>query len=181
MNQSRYALEVGQLTKTDAVKQFGIGEDIQPTIFGWMQDKLVMVATLAPKVAKPKRYEAFYMATVAMRRGFEADAVTLVLDGYFATPQTEDAPEVRFAAGDEAATEALIAVHVPAEAPTTLSVLPYQVGFGRVVTFKDQVGVPMAQEVAYSEGLREALAMPLGTPIDSDDLAAIGINMEMVE
>lgn len=181
MNQSRYALEVGQLTKTDAVKQYGIGEDIQPTIFGWMQDKLVMVATLAPKVAKPKRYEAFYMATVAMRRGFEADSVTLVLDGYFATPESEEAPEVRFAAGDEAATEALIAVHIPAEAPTTLDVLPYKVDFGRVVTFKDPLGVPIDQEVAYSAGLREALSMPQGEPIDPDDLAAIGVNLEMVE
>jgi len=72
MNQSHYALEVGQLTKTDAVKQYGIGEDIQPTIFGWEGEKLIMVATLAPRVTKAKRYEAFYMATVAMRRGFNA-------------------------------------------------------------------------------------------------------------
>jgi len=104
-----------------------------------------------------------------------------MLDGYFATPETDDAPEVRFAAGDEAASEALIAVHVPAARPTQLAVLPYQVGFGRVVTFKESVGVPMAQEVAYSEGLREALSAPQGTPIDPEELATIGINLEMVE
>lgn len=181
MNQSLYALEVGQLTKTDAVKQFGIGEDIQPTIFGWQGEKLVMVATLAPRVTKPKRYEAFYMATVAMRRGCEADAVTVMLDGYFATPETDETPVVRFAAGDEAATEALIAVHVPAQSPTSLAVLPYKVDFGRVVTFRDPLGVPIAQEVAYSNGLREALSAPQGTPIDPEELATIGINLEMVE
>ena len=182
MKNARYSQDVGRINKVGAVEQWGIGEDLPPTLFGWVDDDLRMVCTISTQLSKARRFEAMLMCVVALRRGFEATSITILHDGYFSAVESDTDIVVRYAQGDQDVTETLLSIYVGAEESFMLF-QPYQVGLGRVVEF---IAPPFERkdldpEVAYVTGIRQALTAPRGSPIDVDDLAAIGVTIEMLE
>lgn len=156
---AEYALKVARITKEDAVAKWGIGEDIQPVVFGWKNDDVVLVGSVAPHVAKRDRAPLFMLGTSFSSKRLGADAMTVVFDGLFATGETEDDVPKRFAEGDQAASEALLALHVPFGAAASLWALPYVLRLGRVIDWSPVVQLESHAATGYVKVIRDAAEM----------------------
>lgn len=174
-----YTLDVAKINKADVVDEFGIGENLSPTLFGWVGEELKMVCAIAPIVPKKRRFESMFMAIVAMRRGCDADAVTVISDAYFSDTGTEEPIEQRFANGDQSVTEALLVIST--EDDTVMRIQPYQVQLGRKVSYGTPSIRAVSETVGYAEGFKRALQTPRGELIDFQELQAAGISIEMTQ
>lgn len=172
-----YTLDVAKINKASMIEEFGIGEDLAPTLFGWLGEELKMVCAIAPVVPKKRRFESMFMAIVAMRRGCDADAVTIISDAYFSDFGSEVSIEQRFADGDQSVTEALLVIST--EEDTVMRIQPYRVGLGRKVSYGEPSLRSVDPEVGYASGFKRALQTERGEAIDFKELQAAGISIEM--
>lgn len=135
-----FCADLGRTIKTALVVADGIGAEVAPMLLAVRDDELVGRVTFS-------RVESFVaelgLCGVLMRGGWGADALVLLSESYGRSTVEEDEAfgEVenlarRFASGDPSVLECLVLLGVGVEDECVCVVLPYKVGFGRVVRFE---------------------------------------------
>lgn len=148
-NVSPYRSEVSKLALIASTTQIqlrqtiaahGIGSGTAHVLYGWTDDNLTSVASLtAETMGDPEaRFIQTMNAALAMRRGWGCEQVTLVTDGYCASPgyQPETDLEDLFTSGDQQVSECMSLRHVDKwSTDVALIQMPYKVVIGPDVDF----------------------------------------------
>lgn len=177
-----YTLNLGRINKVEAIQTHGVGENIDNVVLGWMGERLVAVCSLAPKMELQEKFHAAFMATATLRRGYGADSVTLLADGWWSNTETEVAIAQRFADGDKDVDEALLVHYISPEEDAVIVAQPYLVGLGRKVSMhKPHSQRLLSDDIGGVAALKRALTAELGEALTEADLRKIGVTVEVVE
>ena len=149
-------VESCKIAKNQAVKEFGIGEDLPFTIFGWNGAYLICVAQLSYEFMlddpKERVGKTAFCATL-LRRGWACDSFTFMAEGYASSDiertKGRSLNEV-FVEPDSPVDECLTFTHVDSEGPH-LVIVPYRQEVGRRVVWSN------AQFQKEAQGLRDAI------------------------
>jgi len=149
-------VESCRIAKNAAVKEFGIGEDLPFTIFGWNGAYLICIAQLSHEymLEEPRQRVAktAFCATL-LRRGWAIDSFTFMAEGFASSdPERTRGKSLNavFAEKDSPVDECLTFTHIDSEGPH-LVIVPYRQEIGRRVVWS----TPQFQKEAT--GLRDAI------------------------
>lgn len=140
------ALAVGQSAKRHIVEEFGIGEELQMNLFGWLNDDLAVIAqydqSWGDNDSEEERLERLEFTAQAMRRAWGCDSFTLLSEAFVSqkpdlTKNRELASE--FASGSTDVTECLSIIHVEDADDVHLCAQPYEVVLGKKIDFGDML------------------------------------------
>lgn len=170
------ALATAVETKTDGVRQYGIGEDINQVLYGWRNDLLVVVTQMTDAMQRKSpehRFLAVSEASALMRQGWGADEITMVAEGYVsdepvATEGKNFAKE--FAQGNAKIKEAITVTHVLGDEVSFVT-KSYKYAVPKTVVWDEENFVPGRQRIVGNEGMYPLLfSKALELPV-SDELA----------
>jgi hypothetical protein len=131
-------LESGKTAKVEGIKEYGVGEDLTFSLFGWCGDRLAVIATMGTAFmndSQPRRIKRVAQAASILRRGWGVDEFVFMAEGFVSVDSERsagrDLREV-FIEEDSPVSECLTLTFVT---PTDYEVVtaPYHVGLGRVV------------------------------------------------
>lgn len=177
---SKIALCVNSCTlaKTEAVSEFGIGEELTFTVFGWLDSRLLVVAQLHPSHMKADpdlRLKKVYFCASLMRKAWGVDEITFAAEGYW----SNDADSSRgrslaemFAAADQSVGECLTFLHVSKD-ESSLVVVPYRLVIGRKVEWGEahkHDSNSGFRDSAYANALSEALEVEPEGPVPDQEI-----------
>ena len=159
-------------TKTDGVRQFGIGEDINQVLYGWRNHRLAVVSRMTDAMQRKSpenRFLAVSEASAFIRQGWGADEITMVAEGYVsdepvATEGKNFAKE--FASGNPKIKEAITVTHVLGDEVSFVT-KSYRYAVPKTVVWDEENFVPGRQRIVGSEGMypllfSKALELPVG-------------------
>lgn len=162
--------------KEAAVDQFGLGEELSFTLFGWADDNLAIVANLSQEfMLEPPnvRVERVKIAAEMMRKGWGIDEITFLAEAFCSTDlertQGRDLREV-FLEKDSPVYECVTLTHVSSDGVEIVSV-PYALRLGGFVEWFDPIRNRHAnglRDSAYPKVLSDALKVKL--PVHPDDM-----------
>lgn len=138
------AVSSSMAAKEIAVKQYGIGEELSFTIFGWRDDRLAIVANLAQKFMREEqdvRLNRCHRAAQVIRRGWAVDAFTFLAEAFCSTDSTRSVgQDLRqlFIDRDPNVFECLTFTHVTSDNIDLVSV-PYSLQLGATVEWHEPI------------------------------------------
>lgn len=154
-----------------SVFDHGIGEEIPFTLFGWVDDKLVMVCQTTDVFSKDKnlRFHAIRQAGIVLRKGWACTALTFMAEGYCAIDTKSIEPQQplaeQFASGNNAVAECLSFMHVELDDIEIMTV-PYKYELGRRVTYGKPKRYPQNGDSAYQFPLLLQKTLTHHDPVD---------------
>lgn len=135
-----------QAAKEQVTKEFGVGENLALNLYGWRNDRLVLVCGLAHSPARThaEMLDLSYEVARQMRRGWNVDAFTMLNEGFCVLPGQDDEfvdLPAEFAAGTEGVAECIALIHVePNYAKAVASPFRYglkrSIGFGKPIFYE---------------------------------------------
>jgi hypothetical protein len=171
------ALATAVETKTQGVREYGIGEDINQVLYGWRQDRLTVVSRMTDAMQRQSaeyRFLAVSEATAMMRQGWGADEITMVAEGYVSDePRATEGKNFarEFARGNDRIKEAITITHVLGKEVSFVT-KPYKYAVPKSVVWDEENFVPGRQRVIGNEGMypllfSKALELPLGEGVEN--------------
>lgn len=142
----------------------GVGVGLSMNLFAWRGPDLAAAAQVRAPLAQhsAERFHVVGASAFAMRRGFKADAFTLLGEGFVAERGADFSTlPARYAAGDRGVSEALWISHIEADSAQMLVMsLPYRYDLRRLEwgTARLEVEPPRS---SYSLVLKKALEAPM--------------------
>lgn len=151
------AMQAAMLNKHNDVRDLGIGDKLPLTLLGWNGDHLIAVVNPETSIADDhqRRFEALFHAALGIHAEFGLTAISLTSEGFQSERNTGVPYVQRFASGDPAVKETLLAVHVEGDEAWLLTVpfmyvVPRAVQFG-LFNLEDTTGG------AYVDAFRQVL------------------------
>lgn len=135
-------LKSGIVAKEAAVEEFGIGEDLTFTLYGWKGDRLRLVGSLyAQHMKEPseERARRIAIAGTVFRQGWGVDEIVFMAEGFVSTDATATTgKDLRQAYIDkvECVRECVTFTYINSDEFEVVS-LPYSIGLGRAITWHD--------------------------------------------
>lgn len=161
-------------TKTDGVRRFGIGEDINQCLYGWKGDRLAVVSRMTDAMARNKpevRFLAVSEASALIRQGWGIDQITMVAEGYVCDePKSVEGKNFahEFATGNPMVKEAITVTHVVSDEVSFVT-KPYTYSVPKIVVWQEENFVPGRQRIVGSEGMYPLLfAKALELPVSDE-------------
>lgn len=184
---SKIALTItsAQMAKDLMVDEYGIGEDLAFTFFGWRENRLSMVVQLRNefmRVPVTERIPRCQVMCNLLRTAWAVDAITLVAEGFETLDKTRlDGKNLRqaFVEGGNLVRECVTATHceineVNGNIETTIATVPYSYEIGRSVEWGDTTGYTrnvdgIMKTAPVPRMLRDALSLsPAGEYSDEE-------------
>lgn len=80
------AIQSSQVAKSEAVLEYGIGEELQFNLYGWIDDRLAIICGTDPALQfdRDARFHAILEAAIITRRGWGITAYTFIAEGFCA-------------------------------------------------------------------------------------------------
>lgn len=176
----KMALMVSAVTeaKSEIVSEFGIGEELNIGVYGWVDDSMVVVTQMDNESMKDDKYKRFRKITntvCVLRKGWGVDEVTFVAEGYCSVnpDATRGLDLAREYPTHDAIKECLTFIHV-SESGHSIITKPYSLTWPRRVVFEDNIYAPgesrlRPQDLSIPLMIEKALLLePDGEPDDSD-------------
>jgi len=151
------ALTSAQMAKDNAVRDFGVGEEIALHLFGWRPLNLGMICQMRQEIAKKTPEDRFERCSVAcsmMRKLWGVSSITMVSEGYC----SKDSEKTKglelskaFANHDLPVFECISVSHVSivsggSVTPVSMVAAPFTVEVGKVVRWHDVLVYPEIAE-----------------------------------
>lgn len=147
------ALTSTQLAKETAVKEHGIGEEINVHFMGWNEEDLVVIAQMNDAVAKTgpdERFERSKILCELLRKNWGVESLTMVSEGYCSldSSKTENCNlATAFASSSLPVFECITVTHVTIDiygtaSPVSMVAAPYVVKIGRNVEWLEVLAYP---------------------------------------
>lgn len=144
--------------KTSGVAEWGVGEDLNQSLYGWRGDELAVLARMTNAMqAKDSeaRFVAVSSAAMILRHGWGIDAITMVAEGF-----VSDDPEgtkgksfaKEFARGNSAVKEAITISHIEGEEISFVT-KAYSYEVPKRVVWEEEVFMPGKQKIVGSDGM----------------------------
>lgn len=161
-------LESGKTAKVTGIKEYGVGEDLTFSLFGWRGDRLAVIATMAPAFmndTKPRRVKRVAQAAAILRRGWGIDEFVFMAEGFVSVDSERsagrDLREV-FIEEDSPVSECLTLTFIT---PIDYEVVtaPYHIGLGRVVEWGSLMRTrdsSSLRDAVYPAVIQKALEIP---------------------
>ena len=140
--------------KSYSVFEYGIGEELPFTLYGWVGEKLAAICQVPNRYSdKMLRFQAVAEVTTVLRRAWGITAVTFMAEGFCslddaAVDRSTPLP-LQFAGGNDAVVECLTFMHVEFD-DMIIFASPYKYGLGRIVSFGKTKKYPRANDSAYA-------------------------------
>jgi hypothetical protein len=155
----------------------GIGETLRYTLHAWHDGACVAVAEFPRLFGQLNTLSMLVGSTgIAMKKIFDADALTFSGEGYMATEANGVDLAIRFASNDLDVRECLQVLHViPDELPLVMSI-PFKYGLGRTI----EVNEWQIQQIApagISKFLCLALSVDADPMFDLSEILAAGVEI----
>lgn len=161
------AVESTKIAKSMIVQQEGIGEDLNFSLMGWVEDELRIVIQLQSEFMAnmEERFTRLVQAACVMRQGWGITAFTMVAEGYCSTSPEEskgkDLAQLFASANTDFVRECLAFTHVE-EDDLLFVVVPYKYKPPRKVVYYSTLqhrGASVIRDGRYPLALRRALEM----------------------
>lgn len=178
------ALTSAQMAKDNAVKEYGVGEEVALHFLGWTPERLSVVCQMQAHVTKLKpneKFERCSMMSSMIRRLWGATSITMVSEGYCSkdTSKTKNMDlATAFADKNLPVFECISVSHVSVGedggiGPVSMVAAPFTVILGKVVEWHDVLVYPDKAEEHISQRkyptmLRKSLSEPVA---DLDNLS----------
>jgi galactitol-specific phosphotransferase system IIB component len=174
---SKIALTItsAQLAKDLMVDEYGIGEDLAFTFFGWRENRLSMVVQLRNdfmRVPVIERIPRCQVMCNLMRTAWAIDAITLVAEGFETLDKRKlEGKDLRqaFVEGKGLVRECVTVTHceineVNGNTDTTVATVPYSYEIGRSIEWGETTGYTrnldtLMKTAPVPQMLREALSL----------------------
>lgn len=163
-----FCLYTARAAKEAGVKEYGLGEDLSFTLFGWRGDTLAVVSTLASNLMmepQPRRVRRVAGATSIIRQGWGIDEFIFLAEGFVSTDSERslgrDLREV-FIEKDSPVSECLTLTFVAAQDYEVVTA-PYRVDLGRQVTWNPLMRTRDSETLRdsiYPAVIQRSLALP---------------------
>lgn len=181
------ALAVGQSAKRHLVEEFGIGEELQMNLFGWVGDDLGVIAqydqSWGDNEDQHERLERLEFVAQAMRRAWGCDSFTLLSEAFVSqkpdrTKDRELASE--FASGSTDVTECLSIIHVEDEDDVHICAQTYEIAVGKKIEFAEILHTDNPELLRNNE-FCDALVEMLNAGVveESEDWARLRLEFSM--
>jgi hypothetical protein len=147
------ALASAQLAKDTAIKEHGIGEDLNVHFMGWSDEDLIAIAQMTDEASREdhnQRFDRCKDLCEALRKYWWVSSITMVSEGFCSldSSKTENYDlATAFADTSMPVLECIAVSHVTLTdsghvSPVTMVAAPYSVKIGRVVEWKDVLVYP---------------------------------------
>jgi hypothetical protein len=174
---SKIALTItsAQLAKDLMVDEYGIGEDLAFTFFGWRENRLSMVVQLRNdfmRVPVIERIPRCQVMCNLIRTAWAIDAITLVAEGFETLDKRKlEGKDLRqaFVEGKDLVRECVTVTHceineVNGNIDTTVATVPYSYEIGRSIEWGETTGYTrnldtLMKTAPVPQMLREALSL----------------------
>lgn len=133
--------------KEQAVKDYGIGEEIPLSIMCWSGDKLSLVLSASWEIQKSEPSERFGKVNDALciaRKGWGIDAFTLIAEGFCSTdPSATSGMDLReaFVKPDLPVSECIAITHTEADEVTFIA-KPFSLTYPKKVVWEEELYFP---------------------------------------
>jgi hypothetical protein len=165
------------IAKMEAVKDFGIGEDLTFTLFGWKDSEMIVIAQLHPQhmsIDPELRLKKVHFCASILRRAWGVDEITFMAEGYCSRePELSRGKSLAmlFADSETSVSECLTFTHVDSEG-AALVVVPYRQNVGRRVEWGEAElhNTEMSlRDSAYPKAIFECLSIePETVDVEAD-------------
>ena len=171
-----FAVEVGKVSKSDAVKTHGIGEDININLFGWRDSSLVVIAQMldSGQIPKNERFAKMVNALCIIRQGWQVDAFTMIAEAFCAISPSDTKGKdlaAAFAEKDSPVSECLSFTHISTKDSLFVTV-PYRVVPPRMVVYQTALKYAGYDDVLrdkkYPAAMGKALDLPISESVVED-------------
>lgn len=147
------AVQSSQAAKAVIVQEEGIGEEIPFTLFGWTDDRLVVVCQCTSTIeTQMERFIAIRQSAHILRRAWGCDSFTFIAEGFCVLDEElvdlKRSLSEQYAEGNSNVAECLTFMHVDSESIEIMTT-PYKCGLGRKVTFGSLRPYPRSDDNAY--------------------------------
>jgi len=147
------ALASAQLAKDTAVKEHGIGEDLNIHFMGWSEEDLIVVAQMKDEVVRNPQEDRFNRCKTIceiLRRCWWVSSITMVSEGFCSLDASKTANydlATAFTDTTMPVLECITVSHVTVDpggavSPVSMVAAPYTMKVGRVVEWKDVLVYP---------------------------------------
>ena len=170
------AVEAAKVAKSDAVKLYGIGEDININLFGWRDSELVVIAQMlsSSQIPKDERFAKIVNALCVVRQGWQVDGFTMVAEAFCSLLPSDtkgrDLAE-QFAEKDSPVSECLSFTHVSIRDALFVTV-PYRVVPPRMVVYSTPLKYAgyegVLRDRKYPAAMGKALDLPISDSVVED-------------
>lgn len=183
------ALTSAQMAKDNAVKEYGVGEEVALHFLGWTPERLSVVCQMQAHVTRLQPNEKFERCSTMssmIRRFWGATSITMVSEGYCSkdTSKTKNMDlAAAFADKNLPVFECISVSHVSVGenggiGPVSMVAAPFTVNLGKTVEWHDVLVYPDKAEEHISQRkypamLRKSLSEPV-TDLDNLSLDQIG-------
>lgn len=153
--------------KQTLVDEEGIGEDLTFNLFGWRDDRMVIVAQLAPALMEDKktRLKRLVAAATVFRTGFGCDALSFGAEGFCVVGDGESIEGVPLSeqfATNKDVRECITVLQVGKE--VDMAAVPYRYDVGRKVVFGNPARNPEPEKFGViTESFMDIVRMPITT------------------
>jgi hypothetical protein len=177
-----------QLAKDLMVDEYGIGEDLAFTFFGWRENRLSMVVQLRNEFMRAPVIERIPRCQVMcnlIRTAWAIDAITLVAEGFETLDKSKlGGKDLRqaFIDGKDLVRECITVTHceineVNGNIETTVATVPYSYEVGRSIEWGETTGYTRNLDALMKDApvpriLREALCLSPNEEYSDDELDA---------
>lgn len=169
------------LAKEALVSEHGLGEDLPITLFGWIDQKLTIIAQLRPeymKIDPEERLKKISFCATVLRKGWDVGSFTFVAEAFCSSDpeKTRGLPlDWAFVQPDSAVRECITFTHVEKDF-CALVMAPYKQALGRKIEWDETVHQKNAsglRDAAYPATLTDVLSLEKHEmPEDADEFYA---------
>lgn len=166
------AIQSTQVAKSQAVDEFGIGEELQFNLYGWVDDRLAIICGTDPSMHSDReaRFQAILEAAIITRRGWGVTAFTFIAEGFCAINLDDidrKRPLHEQYLQNNSVAECLCFMHIEQDEVQILTV-PFKYGLGRTVSYGLPIRYTDDEDISfvYPRMIQKALELEVMT----DDL-----------
>lgn len=175
-------LKSAMIAKESAVAEFGIGEDLTFTLYGWKNDYLRLIGSMFSahmKEPSEERARRLAIAGTVFRQAWGVDELVFMAEGFVSTnavTTTGRSLRQAFVEKEDCVRECITFTHITQDGFEVVS-LPYSTGLGRVITWHDilrSTDVTQLRDSIYPKILQMALRLEAQPePTDTDTYYSI--------
>jgi len=157
--------------KEQAVKNYGIGEEIPMSIMCWSADRLSLVLSASWETQKSEPMERFGKVNDALciaRKGWGVDAFTLVAEGFCSTdPSSTSGIDLReaFLKPDSPVSECISITHTESDEVTFVA-KPFSLTYPKKVIWGEELYFPGQTRVRGQDAMYPKLMSKVLTDVD---------------
>lgn len=188
------ALTSAQMAKEDAVKEYGVGEEISIHFLVWVDNALIAICQMNAETVKLNPEDRFNRCKELcriLRKDLWCTAITMVSEGYCSldASKTNDMDlAAAYADPKLPVYECLTITHVSLDedsghiSPVSMVAAPYKMSVGRKVEWKEVLVYPekaeqYTKQTKYPAMLRRVLQISPDESIDDENLDTVAISI----